>query len=150
MPFSFTTIAFQTKMRAAAVALLSGYANEATLKLQVYSGRPRVLMVPSAFPDSMREETVFTGPSNRQRTVTVDILVLWGLFDSKEAVDQRDAFCDGFADWVTDHRDQADPHSVLASVAFQDVPAFVPDWIPPDEQLTYYATRIALEGYVSA
>ena len=76
--------------------------------------------------------------------------MLWGLFDSKEAVEQRDAFCDGFADYITDHRDQADPHSVLASVAFQDVPSFVPDWVPPDEQLVYYATRIALEGYVSA
>ena len=150
MPFAFTTIPFQTRMRAAAVALLSGYANGANLTLQVYPGRPRVLMVPSAFPDSIREETAFTGPTQRQRTVTVEILVLWGLFDSKEAVEQRDAFCDGFADYITDHRDQADPHSVLASVAFQDVPSFVPDWVPPDEQLVYYATRIALEGYVSA
>jgi hypothetical protein len=150
MPFTFQTIKFQTLMRAAAVALLSGYANGASLKLQVYPGRPRVLMVPSAFPDAIREETAFTGPTNRRRTVTVEVLVLWGLFDSKEAVDQRDAFCDGFADYVTDHRDQADPHSVISSVSFADVPAFVPDWVPPAEQLVYYATRIALEGYVSA
>jgi hypothetical protein len=150
MPFTFTTIPFQTLMRKGAVALLSEYANTAPIKLQVYPGRPRVLMPPSAFPDSVREETAFTGPKNRQRTVTVELLILWGLFDSKEAVDQRDAFCDGFADYVTDNRGKIDERSAIASIAFQDVPAFVPDWVPPDEQLTYYATRIALEGYVSA
>jgi len=133
MPFAFTTIKFVALMRAAAVALLS-----------------RVLMVPSAFPDSMNGDSAFTGPKNRQRTVTVALLIIWGLFDSKEAADQHDAFIDGFEDYVLDHRDQADPHSVIASVSWQDVPSFVPDWVPPDEQLVYYATRIALEGYVSA
>jgi len=150
MPFTFTTIPFQTLMRKAAVDLLTEYAAGAGIKLQVYPGRPKSLYPPTAFPDSIREETVFTGPVQRQRTVTVELLVLWGLFDSKEAVDQRDAFCDGFADYVTDHRDQADPHTVLAGVAFQDAPAFVPDWVPEDQQVTYYATRIAVEGYASA
>jgi hypothetical protein len=150
MPFTFTTIPFQTLMRAAAVALISGYANSIGLRIQIYPARPKPLMVPSAFVDLMREETAFTGPTQRQRTVTAEILAVWGLFDSLEAVKQRDAFCDGFADYVTDHRDQADPHSVIASVVFQDTPAFVPDWIDPDEQKVYYATRIALEGYVSA
>jgi hypothetical protein len=150
MPFTFTTIPFQTLMRAAAVDLLTAYAAGASLKLQVYPGRPRTLFVPSAFPDLMREATVFTGPTQRQRTVTVEIVAVWGLFDSAEAVAQRDAFCDGFADYVTDHRHQADPHAIIGGVAFQDIPNFIPDWIPPAEQASYYATRIALEGYVSA
>ncbi len=151
MPFTFTTIPFQTLMRKAAVDLLTEYASGANLKLQVYPGRPASLYLPSAFPDAISEETVFTGPTQRQRTVTVNLIVLWGLFDSKEAVDQRDAFCDGFADYVTDHRDKADPHSVLAGVSFQDVPNFAPDWLLPlEQQRLYYATRIAVEGYVSA
>ena len=150
MPFTFTTIPFQTLMRAAAVDLLTEYATGASIKLQVYSGRPRSLYPPTAFPDLVREATVFTGPTQRQRTVTVELVALWGDFDSKEAVDQRDAFCDGFADYVTNNRGKADSRSVIASVAFQDVPNFIPDWLPPEEQASYYATRIALEGYVSA
>lgn len=150
MVFTFTTIPFQTRMRKAAVDLLTEYAQGANIKLQVYPGRPRSLYPPTAFPDAIREETVFTGPTQRQRTVTVDLVALWGDFDSAEAVAQRDAFCDGFADYVTDNRDKADPHSVLAGVAFQDVPNFIPDWLPPEEQQSYYATRIAVEGYVSA
>ena len=27
-----------------------------------------------------------------------------------------------------------------------DVPDYVPDWMPPAEQRTYYASRIVLEG----
>lgn len=150
MPFTFTTIAFQTLMRAAAVALLTEYASGANLKLQVYPGRPKTLYPPTAFPDAVREETTFTGPTQRQRIVTVELLALWGDFDSAEAVAQRDAFCDGFADYVTDNRGKADPRSVIASVAFQDVPNFIPEWLPPEQQASYYATRIAVEGYVSA
>lgn len=151
MPFTFTTIPFQTKMRAAAIALLTEYAAGASLKLQVYPGRPTSLYLPSAFPDAVREDTAFTGPTQRQRTVTVELIVLWGNFDSAEAVAQRDAFCDGFADYVTDNRGKADPHSVIASVSFQDTPNFAPDWLLPlEQQRAYYATRIALEGYVSA
>jgi hypothetical protein len=150
MPFTFTTIPFQALMRKAAVDLLTEYATGASLKLQVYPGRPRSVYPPTAFPDLMREETVFTGPTQRQRTITVELVAVWGLFDSAEAVAQRDAFCDGFADYVTDNRGKADPRSVIASVAFQDIPNFIPDWLPPEEQASYYATRIALEGYVSA
>jgi hypothetical protein len=147
-PFTFTTTSMQTLMRAAVVTLLTDYASGASIKLQVYPGRPRTLYPPAAFPDSMSEQTVFTGPKNRQRTVTIETLVLWGLFDSAEAVAQRDAFCDGFADYVTDNRDAVDPRATISAIAFQDLPNFVPDWIPPEEQLSYYATRIAVEGYV--
>ena len=28
----------------------------------------------------------------------------------------------------------------------EDLPAFVPDWLPPDQQRTYYACRIAMGG----
>ena len=150
MPFSFTTIKFQTLMRKAAVDLLTEYASGASIKLQVYPGRPKSIYPPSAFPDLMREQTVFTGPTQRQRVVTVELVAVWGLFDSAEAVAQRDDFCDGFADYVTANRGKADPHSVIASVAFADIPNFIPDWLPAADQASYYATRIALEGYVSA
>lgn len=150
MPFTFTTIPFQTLMRAAAIALLTEYKSGANLKMQVYPGRPRSLEPPTCFPDSVDESTVFSGPKNRLRTVSVNLIALWGLFDSGEAVAQRDAFCDGFADYVTDNRGKADTNTVIASIGFSDIPNYVPDWLPPEEQRSYYATRITLEGYASA
>lgn len=150
MPFTFTTIAFQTKMRAGVMTLLREYITGAGIKGQIYPGRPSVLMVPSFFPDTMNEETVFTGPKNRQRTVRAAVIAVWGVFDSLEAVNQRDAFCDGFADYVTDHRDVIDPAATIGSIAFDDLPDYVPNWLPENELVTYFATRITLEGYVSA
>ena len=149
-PFTFTTIAFQTKMRAGVMTLLREYITGTGIKGQIYPGRPTKLFAPSFFPDLMNEETVFSGPKNRQRTVRASVLAVWGLFDSLEAVTQRDAFCDGFADYVTDNRDVIDPAAVIGAISFDDIPDFVPNWIAPDEQITYFATRITLEGYVSA
>ncbi len=83
----------------------------------------------------------------RQRTPTADVLVVHGLFDSKDAADQRDAFIDGFLDWTLTRYHAAGANTLIAGVEVEDIPAFVPDWQPPAEQRTYYATRIAMEGY---
>lgn len=144
---TFTTIPFQTQMRAAAVDLLTDYAFDAAIKLQVYPGRPRTLYPPSAFVDRLAETVVYTGPTMRQRTPRVIVVAVWGLFDSAEAVAQRDAFVDGFLDWVTDRFHAAGDTTLIAAIATEDVPSFVPDWVPPEQQLTYYATEITLEGY---
>ena len=143
---TFTTIPFQTAMRAACVDLLTDYAQAASLKLQVYSARPRSLYPPTGFVDRIRETITLAGPKMRQRTVFASMVVVHGIFDSKEAADQRDAFIDGFADWVLDNPDAAGAATLIGNtVVLDDQPAWVPDWI--ENPLTYYATEIVLEGY---
>ncbi len=143
---TFTTIAFQTAMRAACVTLLENYATSAGLKLQVYSGRPRSLFPPTGFVDSLSETINLDGPRMRQRNVRVTMTVVHGVFDTAEAADQRDAFVDGFADWVLDNPAAAGPATLIGdTIVLDDLPAYVPDWIP--NAPTYYATNITLAGY---
>jgi len=141
-------IPFTTQLRAAAIDLVRDYADDSSLTIQTYRARPASILAPCAFVDRIRESIVY--PSSvtfRQRTVTADVLVLWGLFDSGDAADQRDRFIDGFLDWVTDHVHAAGDRTTVGVVAIADEPTYVPDWLPPAAQRTYYATRIALEGF---
>ena len=142
---------FAANLRAAAVDLLEDYAASTTpaLKLQVYRARPASIFAPCAFVDRMSESVVYLGPILRQRTPRAEVLVLHGLFDSGEAVDQRDAFVDGFLDWVTDNVHAAGAETTVGAVGIEDEPTFVPDWLRPELQRTYYASRITLEGFAS-
>lgn len=137
-------IAFQTLMRAAAVAFLTDYAAAANVRMQVYPARPRTVFPPTGFVDSLSERIEYTGLN--QRFPSAEIVVVHGYFDSKEAADQRDAFVDGFIDWSLDRYHQASGNTMVRVTEVDDLPNFVPDWIPPAEQKTYYATRITLEG----
>jgi hypothetical protein len=139
-------IAFQSAMRAAAVQLLTDYADDHQLKLQIYPGRPASIFPPSAFPDRMTERTTFTGPTLRQRLVSLELVVIHGLFDHKDTVAQRDAFVDGFSEYVADNRDAADPNSTLGAVTVADDPNYIPDWVRPELQKSYFATIVTLEG----
>ena len=138
-------IPFETYMRSAAMQMLLDYAAMANVKLQKYPGRPRSVNPPCAYVERIRETIVFDGM--RQRVVQVDIRILWGLFDSAEAVAQRDAFVDGFVDWAKTRFHQAGANTLIAAVSVEDIPSFVNDWVPPEQQRNYYATRIRLEGY---
>lgn len=138
--------AMESATRAAAVELLEDYAASASIKLQVYRARPASVHAPTAFVDRMTsriERTV----QLFQRYPRAEVIVLHGLFDSGEAVDQRDAFVDGFFDWCQDHLDAAGPNTTLELLAVEDIPVFVPDWLSPESQRSYYATRITLEGF---
>jgi hypothetical protein len=137
---------FQADMRAAAVSLLTDYASDASIKLQVYRARPRSLMPPTAFVDSLPERFDFLGPTLIQRHPRCYVVVLHGLFDSGEAVDQRDAFVDGFVAWCLTRYHQAGGNTTIGLIALEDIPDYTPDWVPPSEQKTYYATRFELEG----
>ena len=141
-----TLIPFRTAMRAAAVSLLEGYAQSAGVRLQVYPGRPRTVAAPSAFIDAISESYAYSNVRWRMRECLVEVVLLHGLFDSKEAVDQADAFADAFLDWCTDNLHEAGGNTTLAVREIADDPTYVPDWQPPAEQRTYYATRITLEG----
>lgn len=146
-----TRIPFQAAMRAAAVELLTDYAAAAGITLQVYPGRPASLFPPTAFVDKITERIEYPGATTwRQRSPTVEVVVIHGLFDSKEAVAQKDAFVDGFLDWTTDHVHAAGASTTIGLVSVEDEPAWQPDWSPANLKgalAIYYATRLTLEGY---
>lgn len=137
----------QAAMRAAAVDLLTDFAADVGIGLQVYPGRPRSIHAPTAFVDRITETIEYLGPTIQQRTPRADVVVLHGLFDSKDAAEQKDAFVDDFLDWVTDRYHEAGANTLIAVTATEDVPDYVNDWMPPEQQRTWYATRITLEGF---
>lgn len=136
----------QAAMRAASVSFLTDYAASVSVTMQVYPARPRTIAPPTGFVDLIREHIEYLGPTNRQRTPSSDVIVVHGIFDSKEAADQKDAFVDGFADWVNERFHQAGTNTLIAVTDTEDLPNYVPEWMPPERQLVYYATRITLEG----
>ncbi|HXJ67015.1 MAG TPA: hypothetical protein VNN79_24940 [Actinomycetota bacterium] len=136
----------QAAMRAASVTFLEDYATDASVKMQVYPARPRSINPPTGFVDLIREHIEYLGPTLRQRTPAADVIVVHGIFDSKEAADQKDAFVDGFLDWVNTRYHQAGANTLIAVTDTEDLPNYVPEWMPPERQLVYYATRLTLEG----
>jgi hypothetical protein len=136
---------FRADMRTAAATMLDDYAAAANLKLQVYPGRPRTLYPPTGFVDRISERITFDGI--RQRLVSVEVVVIHGLFDSKDAVEQADVFVDGWVDWTTDRYHAGGTNTILEPRGVEDDPNYVPDWVPPTEQKSYYATVITLEGF---
>jgi hypothetical protein len=141
---------FAAATRAAAVQLLKDYAADVDIKLQVYPGRPASLYPPTAFVDRMSEAIDYRGVVLFQRTPEVDVVVLHGVFDSLEAVAQRDAFVDGFLAWVANRVHAAGANTTIGLVGVEDEPTFVPDWLAPEQQRIYYGTRLTLRGYAEA
>jgi len=139
----------QVAYRAAAVDFMSRYAEDADIALQVYPGRPRTLYPPTAFVDGINETfTPFVGRFD-QRTPIVRVIVLFGLFDSADAVQQKDEFVDGLVQWVIDRPHAAGGNTLIRVSETQDLPDYVPEWLPPEQQRTYYAVEISLEGFAT-
>lgn len=137
----------QAAYRAAATQFLTDYAGFAGIKLQMYPGRPRTLYPPTGFVDLITEQfTAFT-EHYFQRVPSVQVIVVHGLFDSMDAVNQKDAFVDGFVQWAYENPHAAGPNTLISVSETADIPDYVPEWVPPAEQKTYYATRITLEGF---
>ena len=136
---------FQVAMRAAAVSLLTTYATDAGVKLQVYPARPRSIYPPTAFVDGIRE-SIDHKTNLTQRVPKAEVIVIHGIYDSMEAADQKDAFVDGFIDWCETRYHTAGANTMLGLEETEDLPNYVPEWMPPEQQLVYYATRITLEG----
>jgi hypothetical protein len=146
-------IAFRTAVRAAAVQLLRDYGAEANVKLTVYPARPASVRPPHAFVDTVRESIPrdqYLGPHAIQRFPVAEVVVLWGLFDSAEAVTQADQFADEFLVWVLERPYAAGARTTIGVTAIEDEPTFVPDWLAPEYQKTYFATRISLEGHATS
>lgn len=144
-----TRIPFQTSIRNGTVDLLTDFKQDSGVKAQIYGARPRTINPPTWFIDRVRENLVFIGHI-RQRTVQVDIVLIWGLFDSLEAAKQRDDTVDRLVDWLTERPHYAADNTVVEPRAIEDDPNFVPDWIVParDDRLPmYFATTVTLEGF---
>lgn len=138
---------FRADVRAACVSLLEAYKADADIKLQVYRGRPASIMPPTAFVDVIRETLTYPAYTYPSRTPRAEVVVLHGVFDSGESVDQADAFVDGFLAWVTANLGEAGANSTISVVDVEDDPTFVPEWLAPEKQRTYFGTRITLEGF---
>lgn len=137
---------FQAECRAAAVTFLSDYASNAGVGMQVYPGRPRSLNPPTGFVDAISESLDHT-TALTAREVRVEMVVVFGIFDSKEAADQKDAFVDGLIAWSETRYHQAGANTMVAVEETEDLPEFVPTWRPPEDQTPRYATRISLGGF---
>lgn len=138
--------AFQTAVRAAAVELLDAYKTASGDPLQIYRARPTSVNPPTAFVDRMLERIEYT-THLFQRYVRCELIVLHGTFDSGGVADQRDAFVDAFMELPIDDIHVAGSNTTLAVIGVEDVPVYVNDWMKPELQRAYYATRIVLEGF---
>lgn len=138
--------------RAAVVAFLTDYAADDTghagipnSRMTVYPGRPASIAPPHGFIDSVRDSIAYSGPTLIQQTVIVEAIVVHGIFDSKEATTQTDAFVDGLIEWQRARVHQAGGNTTIALRETEDLPNYVPEWIA--QQRTYYATRLDFEVY---
>ena len=144
---------FRADARAAVVSFLEDYAADdptpgiPNSKMTVYPARPSSINPPHGFVDSIRGTIDYTGPIKQQLTYIVDAYVLHGLFDSKVAVDHADAFVDGINEWQRTRYHEAGANTTIGLREVEDIPTFVPDWLDPKLQRTYYATRLSFEVY---
>lgn len=145
----FTTLAFETAYRGAAVQMLEDFRTDSGISFGIYAGRPRTIKPPHAWVDLIRERVTLSGPLMRTRSTSGDIVVVHGTFDSADTVAQRDRWVDGFLDWLLANPHAAGSQTLLGDVVeVADEPDFVPSWLSPADQQAYFATRITVAGYV--
>lgn len=150
-----TRVQMRSQMRAAAVSLLEGWAatDEAELesgaKLQVYRTIPTSVHPPTAYVERISERDTFPGMTQQFRVVVARVVVLWRLFAELErgdAVDQLDLFLDGFAEYALPRFHQPGPTELISAVAIDEDPYYTLRDSKTQEQRTYYAGLITLEG----
>lgn len=131
-------------------SVLEAFKADSGLRLQLYPGRPVHLSPPSIWQDARRDTISFRGPRASGfmgHTMNTQLVALHGRFDAADTLAQRDAFVDAFLSFLRAGRDLglAGPNSNTESVIIDDEPNYVANWVPPDEQVPYYATLITLE-----
>lgn len=139
---------FRADVRAAAVSLLEGYKTASGDKLQVYPGRPLTINPPTGFVDAVNEPSFIYTQGPILRSPVAEIVLIRGLFDSKDATEQQDALVDGFLAYVRANLHEAGGSTLVTIASIFDVPNYQPDWIP--DAPIYYASRLALEGLMSS
>jgi hypothetical protein len=143
-------LALQTGARAGTVTLVEAYRTTTGLSLgQLYRGRPTQIKAPSVWIDSIVENTDAFTVEESQRVVRVTLRIVWRVYDTGDAVDQRDRFVDGFYDHVqTSGYHAFGANSECNWIGVTDDPAWTPDWIVGDTE-SYFLTEITLEGRAS-
>lgn len=142
-------IPLHTAVRAGAVWLVEGYRTASGLGLgQLYRARPAQIKAPSVFVDSVSESADSFTEAEYQRVVRVGIRVVWGVYDSGQTVDQRDAFVDGFYAHVADNPRAFDGNADCVWIGTDDDEDWSPSWIDTD-QSKYFSTLVTLEGRAS-
>lgn len=128
------------------MSLLDGYKadNPGALR-QTYAGRPASLFPPSGFVDAINEPNILITAGPTQREPSIELILIQGLFDSEEAVNNQDALVDGFIDYIRSHIHASGASTLIAnSVSTTDIPNYQPDWIL--DAPIYYASRVTLGG----
>lgn len=141
-------IALQADTRTACVSLMTDFNETMTPPVlrQIYRARVADVKAPCAFVDRMTDELIdFLAPAIFQHVTTAEVVVLHGLFDHGEAVDQRDRFVDGFTDWVRTRFHAAGANSLIRIRRLTDDPEYIPTWLPEAKRLTYFATIVTVE-----
>lgn len=147
MPTSVASATLTSQIMAA----LEAYRTAAGLPLNLYPGRPVTITPPHAFIGERRDviSSIMAG-SAMEHVATVEVIVVHGLFDSAEAIKQRDAWVDGFNSYLRDSlRGQglAGGNSVLERWTVDDTPDYTPNWTATE--MAYYATTYRLEVSIS-
>lgn len=142
----------QADYRAAAVGMLTACASNASVTMQVYPARPMTLYPPTGFVSEMGDNLAeFPGTSTLyQHRPAIEVICVWGQFDSAEAAGQRDDFVDAYHAWVRARPHEAGARTLIGPLTVTDIPVFNPDWgNEAQRQTSYYATRIVLEGFAT-
>jgi len=132
--------------RAAVSQLMNDFSFDSGIKFLWYRARPTSIRPPQAFIDRMTDRAEdFLAPAIFQHITTIQVLVLHGIFDQGDTVDQRDRFVDGFWEWVRTRYHAAGANTLIRVRSSEDDPSYVPEWIPERDRQTYYGTFITLE-----
>jgi hypothetical protein len=140
----------QTNARAGTVALVEAYRQSASLTLgQLYRARPAGSpKVPSIYIDRITEGADSFSAEESQRVVVVALRCVWGVYNTGDAVDQRDRFVDGLYGYLMDSgKDAFGANAVIYWRTVTDNPDWTPEWLPESDP--YYMTEITLEGHAS-
>ncbi len=142
------TVLLGRDYRTAAMDLIGDYVQDAGITpFQLYCARPTAIMPPTGFVDRMADRLEdFLAPAIFQHIITVQVVILHGLFDQGNTVDSRDRFVDGFLDWVRTRYHAAGANTLLRVRSVEDDPTYVPEWIPERDRRSYFASVITLEG----
>lgn len=138
---------YHAAARAAVVTLMKDCATAADVRLQAYPARPAELKPPTGFVEMINETINEFTVTRGQHHPRITLTFVWGVFDSAVAARQRDAWVDAFYDYVRPRYAAIGANTVVDTVTIEDLPAYVPDWLPPGQ--TYYATQVTLEGWAT-
>lgn len=138
-------LAMQSATRTGAMALLTAFIASTNTTMQLYRAKPKQAKPPTGYVEGIEETLTPFTIDNQQRTTRARIRLLWrDDVDAGAAVDQRDAFIDGFAEWVIEHPHAFDANALTEAVSVSDDPDF--DF---GDGTDYLSSLLVLEGFAA-